>query len=174
MFGRNNDGRSQMRRARSGEMKGGKDGRGVVYVGRIPHGFYETQMRRYFSQFGKVNKVNVARNVKTGASRHYGFVEFESMEVAKIVAETMNDYLMYGHILKCAVVPEDKIPVNAFRRKRVKCFDGNYERKENTKASVPKNEVWLNAFKERRKEKQEHLKNMGIDYELPEITRISE
>ena len=38
--------------------------RGVVYVGHIPHGFYETQMKEYFSQFGKITKVHVSRNKK--------------------------------------------------------------------------------------------------------------
>lgn len=37
---------------------------GVVYVGHLPHGFYEDQLRDYFNQFGKVNKVKVARNKK--------------------------------------------------------------------------------------------------------------
>ena len=38
--------------------------RGVIYVGHLPHGFYETQLRGYFSQFGKVTKVHVSRNKK--------------------------------------------------------------------------------------------------------------
>lgn len=37
---------------------------GVVYVGHLPHGFYETELKGYFSQFGTVNKVKVARNKK--------------------------------------------------------------------------------------------------------------
>ena len=37
---------------------------GVVYVGHLPHGFYEEQLKSYFSQFGNVNQVRVARNKK--------------------------------------------------------------------------------------------------------------
>lgn len=37
---------------------------GVVYVGHLPHGFYEEQLVSYFSQFGAVDKVKVARNKK--------------------------------------------------------------------------------------------------------------
>ena len=40
------------------------DGAGVVYIGHLPHGFYEEQMTGYFSQFGAVTKVRVARNRK--------------------------------------------------------------------------------------------------------------
>lgn len=71
-----------------------------MYFGRIPHGFYETEMRKYFSQFGKVKRTRVARSEKTGNSKGYGYVEFDNFEVAKIVAETMNNYLMGNRLLK--------------------------------------------------------------------------
>ena len=38
--------------------------RGVLYIGRIPHGFYEDQMKEYFSQFGNVTRLRMARNKK--------------------------------------------------------------------------------------------------------------
>ncbi|KAF2794667.1 RNA-binding domain-containing protein [Melanomma pulvis-pyrius CBS 109.77] len=87
---------------------------GVIYVGRIPHGFYESQMRGYFKQFGKVTRLRVSRNKKTGASKHYAFVEFASAEVADIVARTMNNYLMFGHILQCRVIPTAQVNPNLF------------------------------------------------------------
>ena len=40
------------------------DDKGLVYVGHLPHGFYEDQLSGYFSQFGTVTKVKVARNKK--------------------------------------------------------------------------------------------------------------
>lgn len=36
--------------------------KGIVYVGHIPHGFYEEQMKQYFKQFGNVTRVRVARS----------------------------------------------------------------------------------------------------------------
>ena len=38
--------------------------RGVVYLGRIPHGFYEKQMMGFFSQFGTVTRLRLSRNKK--------------------------------------------------------------------------------------------------------------
>lgn len=73
----------------------------VVYVGRIPHGFYEDQLKNYFSQFGQVVRLRLSRNKKTGKSKHYAFIEFENREVADIVVECMDNYLLFGHILKC-------------------------------------------------------------------------
>src|SRR4051812_45073350 len=58
-------------------------------------------MMQYFSQFGTVNRLRLSRNKKTGRSKHYAFIEFMSEEVAKIVAETMDNYLLYNHLLKC-------------------------------------------------------------------------
>ncbi|TGZ79580.1 RNA-binding domain-containing protein, partial [Ascodesmis nigricans] len=82
---------------------------GIVYLGRIPHGFYEHEMRSYFSQFGTVSRLRLSRNKKTGKSKHYAFIEFADEDVAAIVAETMNNYLLFGHILKCKVVPRDNL-----------------------------------------------------------------
>ncbi|KAI9463318.1 hypothetical protein BJY52DRAFT_1350766 [Lactarius psammicola] len=82
---------------------------GVVYLGRIPHGFYEDQMRAYFSQFGDISRLRLSRNKKTGRTKHYGFIEFVSGPVAQIVAETMDNYLLMGHILTCKVIPKDEV-----------------------------------------------------------------
>ncbi|OIS97622.1 hypothetical protein A4A49_30604 [Nicotiana attenuata] len=57
----------------------------VLYIGRIPHGFYENEMEGFFKQFGTIKRLRIARNKKTGKSMHFGFTEFESPEVAKVV-----------------------------------------------------------------------------------------
>ncbi|GAB2297499.1 nucleolar protein [Dionaea muscipula] len=36
----------------------------VLYIGRLPHGFYEDEMRGFFSQFGTIKRLRVARNRK--------------------------------------------------------------------------------------------------------------
>jgi hypothetical protein len=38
----------------------------VVYLGHIPHGFYEDQMRGFFNQFGDVLRLRLSRSKKTG------------------------------------------------------------------------------------------------------------
>ena len=72
-------------------------------------------MKQYFSQFGKVNRLRLSRNKKTGASKHFAFVEFQSEEVADIVARTMNNYLLFGHILKVHLIPAEQVHPDLFK-----------------------------------------------------------
>jgi nucleolar protein 15 len=160
-------------------IKAGTDeGPGVVYVGRIPHGFYEHEMREYFSQFGDINRLRLSRNKKTGASRHWAFVEFKSAGVAKIVADTMNNYLMFGHILKCRVVPQEQLHENVWigADKRFKKVPWN--KLEGRKHEVPVGRVQWEARNDneekRRKSKQEKMKEIGYEFEAPPLKRVDQ
>merc|ERR1711862_423122 len=42
----------------------GDEPRGVVFVGRIPFGFFEEQLLEYFSQFGDITRLRLSRNKK--------------------------------------------------------------------------------------------------------------
>ena len=77
---------------------------GIVYVGHLPHGFYELQLLHYFKQFGHVYGVLVPRARKTGRPKGYGFVGFAEPAVAKVAAETMDNYLMFEKLLQCKLI----------------------------------------------------------------------
>ncbi len=47
-----------------GNAKGGAKEAGVVYLGHIPFGFFEAEMRKFFAQFGTVLRIKLARNYK--------------------------------------------------------------------------------------------------------------
>ena len=57
----------------------------------------------------KVLRVRLSRSSKTGNSKGYAFVEFADEDVAKIVAETMQSYLLYGRLLQCHLVDPEKV-----------------------------------------------------------------
>ncbi|KIJ66732.1 hypothetical protein HYDPIDRAFT_186397 [Hydnomerulius pinastri MD-312] len=147
-----------------------KQDRGVISISRLPHGFYEDQLKAYFSQFGEVSRLRVSRNKKTGKSKHYAFLEFESTSVAEIVAETMDNYLLMGHILKCKVIPKDEVHpelwVGANRkwkavpRDRVARVQHN---KPRTEESIQKAEKRL---MKRQKERKRKLEEAGIKYDF--------
>ena len=82
---------------------------GTVHLSRLPHGFFEPQMRAYLEQFGTITHLRLARNRKTGKSKHFAFIEFASSGVADIVAKTMDKYLLFGHIMQARRVPDEQI-----------------------------------------------------------------
>ncbi|EJS42028.1 nop15p [Saccharomyces arboricola H-6] len=78
----------------------------IIYVSRLPHGFHEKELSKYFAQFGDLREVRLARNKKTGNSRHYGFLEFVNKEDALVAQESMNNYLLMGHLLQVRLLPK--------------------------------------------------------------------
>ncbi|KAJ3037096.1 hypothetical protein HDV00_002041 [Rhizophlyctis rosea] len=150
---------------------GGPSRPGTVYLGRIPHGFYEKEMMAYFSQFGDVTNLRLSRNKKTGASKHYAFIQFASDEVAKIVAETMDNYLMFGHLLRCKFVAEEALHPDTFKgaNKRFRVIPHNKIQRE--KHNKPKTEAQHASVVERlvknESNKRKKLADLGIDYDFP-------
>ncbi|OUM63657.1 hypothetical protein PIROE2DRAFT_43237, partial [Piromyces sp. E2] len=149
---------------------------GVIFLSHIPHGFYEKQMKEYFTQFGDVTRLRLSRNKKTGKSKHYAYIEFKNAEVAKIVAETMNNYLLYSHVLKCSVVPEDKLHPDTFvgANKKFKVIPwAKIEReKQQQLKSGAKYQKNVKSLLKRDEKKRKRLQELGIDYEFSGYVRI--
>jgi len=153
--------------------------RGVVYISHIPHGFYEKQMREFFSQFGSVTNLRLGRSRNTGRSRGYAFVEFKFHEVATIVSESMNNYLMFDKILKCSVVPQEKVSQAMFAGKIKPSRPPGKTRRANVKKLH--NSVKDEATTAKRRSRQiervnstlNKLKEAGIDYDF-QIAELSQ
>ncbi|CAG9315635.1 unnamed protein product [Blepharisma stoltei] len=140
---------------------------GYVYVSHMPEGFEEDALRKFFWQFGKVVKVKVSRSKKTGRSKGYAFVEFLEKDVAKIAAEAMHGFLIFGKQLVCRYLDEVSkfamVPCKKHIESRYPAFKERYnakEEKEVTKQRVQK----LVENEEKLKEK---LKELGVDYDFP-------
>ncbi|KAK4214461.1 hypothetical protein QBC37DRAFT_421191 [Rhypophila decipiens] len=146
---------------------------GVVYLGRIPHGFYEHQIRAYFSQFGPITNIRVARNKKTGASRHFAFIEFEEHETADIAARTMDKYLLFGHLLICKLVKPENVHPDLFKgaNRRFKVVPWN--KMQGKQLERPKSEsqwnVRISKEEQRRAKRAEKLQAMGYEFEPPAL-----
>jgi len=93
------------------------ENRGIVLLRNIPHGFYEKQMQAYFSQFGIVTNLKLNRSKRSGNSKGTAFIEFQYEDVAKIVCETMHNYLMFNSILKCHLLDKETNGFRLFRNK---------------------------------------------------------
>ena len=145
--------------------------RGVIYLGHIPHGFFENEMLGFFSQFGEVTQVRLSRNPKSGRSRGYAFLEFEDEEVASIVARTMNNYILAGKVLVCHRVADDKIHPEMFAGAGNKFRKIPWRLLAKQKQNAPRTEVQLSNIKKRNtlkeQKKRKKLQDLGIEYDFP-------
>ncbi|KAE8581691.1 hypothetical protein XENTR_v10024896 [Xenopus tropicalis] len=142
---------------------------GVIYIGHIPRALYEPQLREYFSQFGTVTRLRLSRSKKTGNSKGYAYVEFECDEVAKIVADTMNNYLFCERLLKCEFVPPEKVHPRLFIgctakfRKPTKPAVSRYNKRRSEAEQKKMTQRMLSKENKVRK----RLAEKGIDYDFP-------
>ena len=143
----------------------------VLYIGHVPHGFYEDQMRAYFGQFGEVTRLRLSRNKKTGKSKHYAYCEFKHPEVAAIVAESMDNYLLFESVLKVRLMTAEechpelwkganrKFKAVPWRRKAAEAHD-----KPRSDAELAKRDAALLAGERARRRK---IEKAGIEYDFP-------
>uniref|UniRef100_A0A8D0HPM8 Nucleolar protein interacting with the FHA domain of MKI67 n=1 Tax=Sphenodon punctatus TaxID=8508 RepID=A0A8D0HPM8_SPHPU len=124
---------------------------GVIYLGHIPKGLHEPQIQEYFSAKG------------------YAFVEFECDEVAKIVADTMHNYLFCERLLKCEFMPPEKVHENLFKgSERVfKKPAHPAVRRYNNQRSVKQKGKMAHKLLRSEKQLRKRLSKKGIDYDFP-------
>ncbi|CAI9767498.1 unnamed protein product [Fraxinus pennsylvanica] len=145
----------------------------VLYIGRIPHGFYENEMEGFFKQFGTIKRLRIGRNRKTGKSRHFGFIEFESPEVAKVVSECMHNYLLFEHLLQVQLVPPVRVHPKLWKgvTHRYKPVDWvKIERSHHDKErTLEEHKKLVERIMKRDQRRRKRIEASGIDYDCPEI-----
>lgn len=135
-------------------------------------------MKAYFTQFGEVTRLRLARNKKTGASKHYAFVEFESQEVAGIVARTMDNYLMFGHIMKIRLMSQEQVHKDLWKGagKRFKVIP-RAKLAARDLAQPKGRDYWKKRIQSEEKvraEKMEKLKELGYEFEMPAVRKVED
>jgi nucleolar protein 15 len=140
-------------------------------VGHVPHGFYEKEMKGFFSQFGEIKRLRLARNKKSGNSRSFAFIEFEDERVAAIVSETMDNYLLCNKLLVCKVVPAEKVHAKTFdgaNRKFRQIPWRSIERdRHNADRSTVQQQTRTDRLMKRENKKRKQLEALGIEYDFP-------
>ena len=135
-------------------------------------------MKAYFSQFGEITRLRLSRNRHTGRSKHYAFIEFSSTTVAKIVAETMDNYLMYGHIVKCKFVPKEQLHPEVWKgaNRRFKVTPWNRIEKKRLEKGKTR-EQWskrIESEQKKRLSKAKKLKALGYEIDLPQLKSVDD
>ncbi len=61
-----------------------------IYVGNIPRGVTETELRELFQAFGEISSASVIKDKFSGESRGFGFVEMPNKEEAQKALTALN------------------------------------------------------------------------------------
>lgn len=163
-------------RLKKSDLDGSK---GIVYIGHLPRGFEEEELRKFFEQFGKISKIRLSRSKKTARSRGYAFLEFKDKEVAAIAVNTMDKYIIFGKQIQCHLIEPELahkdmfnhgnrewvfIPTALkFRNKK------NAEQLAETEGGKTQEQkiARVEGLLQKEKEKRVRLKELGIEYEFP-------
>jgi nucleolar protein 15 len=135
-------------------------------------------MRSYFSQFGTITRLRLARNRKTGQSKHYAFIEFEDAEVADIVQRVMDKYLLFSALLQVRRISPDDVRENLFKgaNTRFKKIPWGDIQARGLKMPAER-ELWERRIlrEEQRREKKKKINDeYGYDFEMPNLKRVKD
>jgi len=127
-------------------------------------------MKVYFSQFGEITNLRLSRNPKRGKSRHYSFIEFKDDDVAKIVATTMNGYMMFNRTLTCQFIPSDQLHKSTFfeqpKHKDFFARQRTIVNKHNKPRSEEEQKMRVKRLLEREEKRKKKLEAAGISYDF--------
>jgi RNA recognition motif-containing protein len=70
-----------------------------LFVGNLPFSLGEMELKELFAQTGQVDSVTVMRDVETGRSRGFAFVEMATEEEAAKAIAAYNNYSVGGRNL---------------------------------------------------------------------------
>lgn len=163
--------RSRLEKAKKERKISGKPSNPIVlYFGRVPKSMPEEAMKAYLTQFGNVRRLRLSRNRKTGAPKHYAFVEFEDEEVGKIVQETMHNYLLEGRLLQVHVVPKEKqhpnLWVGANRAYRATPADRMFRIKHDKPRTGAEKKRAESRLLHRQEQRRKRIQDQGIKYDF--------
>jgi len=87
-----------------------------IYVGNLPHGIGEEEIREMFVKFGGVESVSLVKDRFSGQSKGFGFVEMPNNSEADQVIKALNKTMVQGKEIKVnQVQPQKKGKKNARR-----------------------------------------------------------
>lgn len=89
---------SSVQRGFSGPMR--------LYVGSLHFNITEDMLRGIFEPFGRIDKIELMRDMETNRSKGYGFISFHDAEDAKKALEQLNGFELAGRPMKVNHVTE--------------------------------------------------------------------
>jgi len=86
-----------------------------LYVGNLPFGASEEDLKKLFSEAGEVQSVKIVTNAYSGRPRGFGFVEMTSQEDAKKAITLLNGKTLMDRTLTVNEARPQKKRGNEFR-----------------------------------------------------------
>ncbi|OQX18583.1 MAG: RNA-binding protein [Desulfobulbaceae bacterium A2] len=71
-----------------------------VYVGNLPYGMTDDELRALFQEFGEVSRAQIVIDKPTGRSKGFGFVEMPDNAQAEEAIKSLNDKMVKGRNIK--------------------------------------------------------------------------
>lgn len=71
-----------------------------LYVGNLDYNLDESDVQKYFEQYGQVDSVKIIKDKETGESKGFGFIEMSNDEEGKKALELLNGAEINGRRIK--------------------------------------------------------------------------
>jgi len=71
-----------------------------IYVGNLPYGVTEEELRAAFSEFGGVSSINMITDKFTGQPKGFAFLEMPNNSEADRAVKALNESVLKGRKLK--------------------------------------------------------------------------
>lgn len=156
------------------KVSGTKNG-GILYIGHLPKGFNEEELKKFFTQFGEVKKLRVARSKDTARPKGFAFLEFAEKKVAEVAAKAMNKYMMFGRQLVVHTM-EDVHPETFKHGNREWKFVPKqliFRNKINKDEKTPEErKARVAGLLQKEKERRDRFKELEIDYDFPGFSAL--
>ncbi|KAJ1960943.1 nucleolar protein [Dispira parvispora] len=172
---------SRLNAAKAAEKSGGrKKSTAIVFLASMPHDLTVPMLYKYFSQFGRVTRALIPDSKNDGKASH-AYISFASQEVAKVVVDTMNNYMIDGKLLHCSLVSEADHPkiISKFFKKKpevevsTEASESKSIRYRGIFTSTSSAKRFLVKKKKLDQETKENLKALGVDYDFPPFKLVS-
>ncbi len=72
-----------------------------IYVGNLDRQVTEEELKKSFEAFGAVTSVKIIKDMYSGESKGFAFVEMADAAVAKTAMQEMNGKEIKGRVIKC-------------------------------------------------------------------------
>ena len=134
----------------------------VVVVKNLPIILDENDLKRYFKQYGKMRGLKLLLH-PNGLSKGVVYVKYEDADVARICAETLNNHILEGKLLKTTLMAAKNnhfLRTERFEESQISSVRISKEKSDEYKPKI--SEYQLEKLKKYNDQLKKNYKEIGI------------